>query len=147
VTRRAESSKGWSSALTGLLAFLFGVFVLPLTHQIGHRPDHVHGQHGTIVWLDGGRHDHAREHAHPHEHRSSPRTDDERAAREPHREAPPSPHGQGALEHFGVALLIPTLALVPPGGTALELYAPLPLATVHHGRGELGPIQARAPPV
>jgi hypothetical protein len=136
VTRRAESPKGWGNALTGLLAFLVGVFVLPLAHQIGHRPDHVHGQNGTIIWLDGGRHDHAREHAHPHEQRSS------------HRDAPPSsPHGQGSLEHFGVAFLIPTLALVPPAGTALDVYAPLPLATVHHGRAELGPIQARAPPV
>jgi hypothetical protein len=52
----------------------------------------------------------------------------------------------GSLEHFGVAMLIPALGMAPPVAMKLALVVLRPLETVHHGRTELGPIQARAPP-
>jgi hypothetical protein len=129
--------------LSALLAFAFGVLVMPLLHEVGHRPDHVHGPDGRVYLLSGGegqRHAHAGGHA--HDDAKLPATE----ASEQHRDAPDPDHGNGSLLHVGVAMLAPALFVVPPLAELAESRAPLPRVSVHEGRSGQRLVQARGPP-
>lgn len=147
--------------------YLLASTVGPLTHLIDHAPDHTHGPAGTAY-----RHGSVR-HAHP-----SPANVDLDAFRDPesgrvdlaalshalgigdhshshdgdhHSEGHdhgPAHHGNGALEHFALALLTPEPPVRIVERPALELPPPLPLTSLSvPPRPELLEVQyAQGPP-
>jgi hypothetical protein len=117
---RGKASRGvvrrsrWLGAL-GLLAFVAGVVVLPLSHLVHHRDDHAHGVAGVLRQAfallrehgPGHGHGHRRAHAfgddrdygrdHGHEH-GHPHDYDEPAGRDHHRREAIDHHRESAAD-------------------------------------------------
>lgn len=165
-----------SMAVLALVVFVGGMVVAPVTHLVGHHNDHQHGPagpilgHATPMPTCAARDGFARvrvQRAFRHAADLAPDSDTQCAAQdaEPqghahhgatHRDhdaplAPDAPtsahHGDGALQHFGVALLASALVLTVPF---------LPVPTAHEAtfaapsegtiRVLYSPESARAPP-
>ena len=155
ITTRLRAAR--QLAWLALAALVIGFFVAPLVHLIGHRFDHHHGDDVTTTEAPRPRlfvHDaevereraaaerrHAEAHRHgaAHAHPSDPR---------PTREAPHAPHGAGALEHFGVALLaVATFFFLPLEAAPIEATCSTrPPEAPALERVDLAPIEPRAPP-
>jgi len=157
---RSSASTPRSLGLLGLVILTLGVLVAPLSHSVGHRNDHSHGeQRGPILGPDALRehedadevsgHGHDNDHDHDHDHDSS-RKEGSPAGGEHHDEGPrPAPdphHGEGSLEHFRAAVLLPALFIVPIAFVRLEALGSISLESVRVTRRLLGPNQPRAPP-
>jgi hypothetical protein len=113
------------AAAAGLLVWLAGLYVLPVLHNIDHRPDHTHGGH---------RHSHS--HAHPHDSAPSEEHD---------HDAPDADHGEGSILHFAAAVIDAQPVVLP------ELVGSVLPANLEPARSVAWPVLlaflARGPPL
>lgn len=97
-------------AAAGAFIWLNGLYVLPLAHNLDHRPDHTHAPTGHSHPHQPSSHAHPHDADHDHEHVH----DHEPAPRKGHEGEPFDPdHGEGSLLHFAAVVVGAEPVVVP----------------------------------
>jgi hypothetical protein len=104
--------------IAGLALFLGGFILAPCLHSFDHRADHVHGPDGG--WTAIGEHAHRQAPGGVARQALAWPTPAAAAQVESNDEGLPSPHGHGALAHFGVAVTASPVFALPPAWVSID---------------------------